>query len=40
MVLVSDKDAVSAFPVKRSLAHTPLEDRFAVKKMRQEVTVA
>lgn len=36
MVLVSDKDAVSAFPIKRSLARTPFEDRFDVKKMRQK----
>lgn len=36
VVLVSDKDAVSAFPIKRSLAHTAFEDRFDVKKMRQK----
>lgn len=36
MVLVSGKDAVSAFPIKRSLAHTPFEDRFDVKTMRQK----
>lgn len=32
MVLVSDKDAVSAFPIKRSLAHTPFGARFDVKR--------
>lgn len=32
VVLVSDKDAVSAFPIKRSLAHTPFGARFDVNR--------
>lgn len=36
MVLVSGKDAVSAFPIKRSPARTPFKDRFDVKTMRQK----